>query len=204
MNQSQTPTSSIKYTAKNVFHSQCRLHPSALAHLKGEWCWQQSPTLHPSPAQTPGSFSPSLLAATLNLFALFSIGSKYVRAMGLHDQTWSEYNYTARILNQTGSQPLEFSGFFSPGNNYIIQQQQQMANADDRQWRDRFTQRRRYAVLGVCMVLFIAFTGVTLSGPWHVTCKHDRQQRKHPHPYDDMDCLKFCDGPKCLIFCQGM
>lgn len=144
-------------------------------------------------------FTLSLLAAILNLFALFSIGSKYIRAMDLHEQTWSEFNASMLSLrNQTGPESLEFTGAFSPGNsNHRTDQRIFHAN---RQWRDHFSQRRRYVVLGVCMVLFLAFTGVTLSGPWRVICKHDNHRK---HPYGNMDhCLKLCNGSRCMTFCQ--
>ncbi|KAL0330268.1 UNVERIFIED_CONTAM: hypothetical protein Sradi_5013500 [Sesamum radiatum] len=149
-------------------------------------------------------FTLSLFAATLNIFALFSIGSKYVRAMDLHDQTWFEYNYTARMLS-TRPRPLEFTGVFSPGeNDQNLQQEPRVLNEINGPWRDGFSVGRRYAVLSACMLFFIGFTAVTLSGPWLIICKHDhQQQRKHYVPYGDhMDCLKLCNGSRCMIFCR--
>ncbi|PIN13563.1 hypothetical protein CDL12_13798 [Handroanthus impetiginosus] len=130
-------------------------------------------------------FTLSLLAATLNIFALFSIGTKYIRAMNLHDQTWSEYNSVASLVsarNQNRAEPLEFG------------------NDDNRNQRDSFSQRRRYVVLAACMFLFLAFAGVTLSGPRRVTCKHDEQRNQS---CSDTNCLKLCHGSKCMIFCHN-
>lgn len=147
------------------------------------------------------TFSLSLLAALLNLLALLSIASKYVRAMDLHDQTWSDYNRTAGSLYREGEdrpESAKFTRAFSPA----VRSNNPNPNL---QWRDRFAQRRRYVVLAICMVLFVAFTVVTLVGSWVITCKRDRRLAENRSRGPGSDCLRVCDeSGRCMFFCRNM
>ncbi|KAJ0090502.1 hypothetical protein Patl1_12814 [Pistacia atlantica] len=91
-------------------------------------------------------FTVSLLAATLNLVALCIMGLKYLRTVAQQDHNWCESHELQRRLLTILVLPRI-------------------------QCHDPCKQLRRVLYFTVCMILFLGFAVVTLSGCWHIICR---------------------------------
>ncbi|PSS01157.1 ATP-dependent RNA helicase ddx56 [Actinidia chinensis var. chinensis] len=126
-------------------------------------------------------FTLSLLAALLNLCMWFTTGVSYIRTMAERDYVWMERNEIETKLRALHYQMKTETTNFSSG-----------SDSQDRPWRDRYTEKKRWFYLGVCVVVFLGFASVTLTGCWRILCQHDGQECNRHHGNEN--CIKLCDG----------
>lgn len=153
----------------------------------------------------------SLVAAVLNIVALFFISRSYIRAKDTYDETWSECNKLGLLLENTNTSQNDNNAAqseltSSPLISGESSQKQSPTNGagrtEDITQQNSGARRKRYAVMAVCMALLLLFTVVVLSGPWVIICKHDKS-RRDIIKRDKSNCVKLCNGYTCMLFCHA-
>ncbi|KAF5951135.1 hypothetical protein HYC85_009079 [Camellia sinensis] len=125
----------------------------------------------------------SLIATSLNLFALLVIGTKYKRSLDHQEENCRHYQEYEQRLLQRGSRQQAAQN----------RPQQQAAT-------DPFTKKIRSVYLFLCMSLFVVFSVLTLIGCWWNRCK-EMHDVKNLRGGNDDKCVKLCDRERCIRVC---
>ncbi|KAG5591832.1 hypothetical protein H5410_042346 [Solanum commersonii] len=167
-------------------------------------------------------FTLTLFAAIINLYAIYSIGKKYIVTLTHYDIAWKEYNdlmFELSPRNRPSGQRVQNS-YLSPStlnfrsvffqtpqlpgprspHQFVGHQMNYECQVElNQQWEDPYTKIKRRICLAICLVLLGAFAGIILHGCWSILCKNDD---KCSLSQSTSNCIKLCDISKCMTICS--
>ncbi|CAL8103397.1 unnamed protein product [Prunus armeniaca] len=164
-------------------------------------------------------FSLSLIAAVLNLVSFLVIRSNYKRSVLQRHQTKIERNKLESDLVKLETSPSDHglkSNILSYWTSTIIEASGQVASEDPTTVEIKDEQEQRQIRKGVvpvdnhhkqmrdfyfllCMGLFICFSVIVIVGCWTIPCKKALQ---HIPPISNTkNCIRVCEGGKCMSMC---
>ena len=129
----------------------------------------------------------SLLAATVNLLALFTIGHKYIKTLSQqHENKLDHHEVVQRLHQLRRDQGQSQSPHASNSESPVLNS------------KDFFKEAKHYLAFVICILLFLGFAGVTIVGCLKIPCSKNGCRRLP----DNENCINLCDGPKCIKVCS--